>query len=222
MEDLLGGALGPIGWTVHFLDAPVDVVEERLLQLRHGFGDVLEVVRGVPAPDALAGLPPFEAPWSREVVLARGAWTVYLNNGLLGGDSTALGPALGRSLGVRCVVARHTPWWGPGHRSTQVEVHGPAGEPPLMLERTLSATATDGRWGWHASGEPFAFEDTGSYAARRVADRLDRPLLLRYLRHLGIPVDDGPDTGPATVVQQRTASHRRAVPLEEARSWISG
>ncbi|GAB3406404.1 hypothetical protein [Flindersiella endophytica] len=48
---------------------------------------------------------------------------------------------------------------------------GPSGEPPLMYIRSISATATDGRWQWDASGEVLDFEAVGRYQARRISDR---------------------------------------------------
>ena len=53
-----------------------------------------------------------------------------------------------------------------------------------MYIRSLSATATDGRWEWYASGTPFEFEAPERYTRRRKRDRFDRELLLDYLEHL--------------------------------------
>ncbi len=86
-----------------------------------------------------------------------------------------------------------------------------------MYERTLSAVATDGRWEWHAGGSPFEFEHQERYAARRIRDRFDRPLLLTYLAALGIPVDDDDAFGPGVIVQQVVRWPRRTMTLEEER-----
>jgi hypothetical protein len=80
----------------------------------------------------LDDLPPFEAPWTRELVLPCAKWTAYLNNGINGGDPTAIGPAVANLLGVRCVVAQHAPRYGLGHEGTQLWVSGPHGDAPLM------------------------------------------------------------------------------------------
>ncbi|CAL8980005.1 hypothetical protein CELL_03385 [Cellulomonas sp. T2.31MG-18] len=148
-------------------------------------------------------------------------WSAYMNNGLNGGDPTAAGAALARDLGVRCVVAECTPRYGPGHQATQLWVQGPAGEPPLMYERTLAAHATDGRWTWHESGRPFQFEETNRYTVRRIRDRLDRPLLLRYLTALDIPAGDDSSYGPGVIVQQVVAWPRREQTLYEARRSLT-
>jgi hypothetical protein len=120
-------------------------------------------------------------------------------------------------LDVRCVVAVNAPRYGPGHEATQLEVIGPAGEPPLMYERMLSAAATDGRWEWHESGAPFPFEDTARYAARRIRDRFDRRVLIAYLAALGIDVDNDDEYGDGVILRQQVPWERRTVSLVDAR-----
>lgn len=213
---LFGGDASPLGWVVQYLDAPQETVLGALGAIPDLRVDMTPVMGSLRT--ALHALLPFESPWTRELVLPCGGWTAYLNNGLNGGDSSARGLAVGRDLGVRTVVAEHTLRYGPGHQATQLWVHGPDGAPPLMVRRTLSATATDGRWHWEASGEPFAFEDTSRYTARRVRDRFDRGLLIRYLGHLGIPADDANAYGEAMLVQWAVTWQRRTVTLDQARS----
>jgi len=218
MTQLLGGAASPIGWSVQYLQTPARTLVEALVTWRCELGQDVEVRPARAYPDVLHDLLPFEAPWTRELVMPCGdGWAAYLNNFVNGGDPTAAGPAMGRRLRVRCVMAEHAPLDGPGHQSTQLWVEGPDGEPPLMSERTLSATATDGRWEWHVSGRPFGFEDVTRYSARRIRDRFDRPLLLHYLRALGIPADDDAAYGPGVVLQQHVDWPRRTETLEEAR-----
>jgi hypothetical protein len=219
VERLLGGSSSPIGWSVQFLDAPLDAVVAAALEVRRGSS--VRTQAGLGYPTSLAALLPFEAPWTRELLHPCGGWTAYLNNGVNGGDSSAIGPALARAMNVRCVVADHAPRYGPGHQGTQLEVFGPEGTPPLMYERVLSATATDGRWEWHDDGEPLPFEDTGRYTARRVRDRFDRALLVQYLLALGIRVDDDDVYGPGTLLQQVVDWPRRTVSLTEARADLA-
>jgi hypothetical protein len=210
---LLGGAAHPLGLSVQFLEAPDDEV---VAAFPGPLADVTSTRTGATFPDALQALLPFQAPWTRVLTASVGGWTALANNGLDGGDGTAPGPAIMKRLGVRCVVATHVPPYGPGHAQTQLEVLGPGGEEPLMYLRSLSATATDGRWEWHESGAPFAFEEPDRYAARRIRDRLDRPLLLAYLTALGIPVEDRAP-GEATLHQVRATWQTREVTLDEAR-----
>lgn len=216
---LLGGLAGPFGWCVQYLAAPPEAVIAELRDVPSV--DVVRTPAGA-LTTALDALLPFESPWTRELVLPCGDWTAYLNNGLHGGDPTAHGIAVGRRLGVRCVVAQHAPRYGPGHQATQLWVSGPDGVPPLMDVRTISASATDGRWQWHTFGDPFPFEDVRRYRARRVRDRFDRPALLRLLHHLGIPADDDSAYGEAVLLQTVASWPRRSVTLEEALRELVG
>lgn len=178
----------------------------------------------MPAPtdqrlvDALSVLLPFESPWWRLLLAPCGEWTAIVNNAPNGGDSTPPGPALSRHLNATCVIASNVPRYGPGHEQTQLEVLRPRGEPPLMSVRTLSATATDGRWEWFESGQPFAFEQHQRYTARRKRDRLDRQLLLNYLSALGVPAADDDAYGDALLLQETATYERRRITLEEARA----
>lgn len=90
-------------------------------------------------------------------------------------------------------------------------------EPPLTYLRSLSASATDGRWEWHEHGAPLLFEEAERYAQRRKRDRFDRPMLLRYLSGLGISIEDD-DYGMATLHQRQVAWRSREVTLDEARA----
>jgi hypothetical protein len=158
MTGLLGGAFSPIGWSVHYLEAPSEAVLADTVSLRAAR---IEVRVAEPYPSVLERLAPFQAPWTRELVLPCGPWTAYLNNGIDGGDPTAVGQAVARRLGVRHVMAEHTLRYGPGHQATQLWISGLEGKPPLMVEREISASATDGRWEWNTSGTPLPFEDIG-------------------------------------------------------------
>jgi hypothetical protein len=79
---LLGGTESPIGWSVHFLQAPPGSVIDSLRRI--DADHPLEIGRPEPYPAVLQRLPPFEAPWTRELVVPCGAWTAYLNNGVDG------------------------------------------------------------------------------------------------------------------------------------------
>lgn len=212
MTALLGGTANPLGSVAQFIRAPASTVAEVLVP-RFDASPTNAGLLG-----ALNLLLPFESPWSRVLLAPCGDWTALVNNGLYGGDSTAPGPAIGRVLNVGCVVASAVPRYGPGHEQTQLEVFGPEGEPPLMNIRSLSATATDGRWQWFESGRPFEFEDSERYAARRKRDRFDRELLLDYLEHLDIPARHDAAYGPAILLQERAKYDRRSMTAEEARA----
>lgn len=183
----LGGALRPIGCGLSFLDASRSEV---LAAVLHVHGARAEVSEPAPLPTCARVLDPMEAPWTRELLIECDGWTAYLNNGMSGGDLSAIAPAIARQRGWRCVGAQHMPSHGPGHAATQLWLQGPNGVPPLDHIRTLAAHAEDGRWSWHESGEVQPFEVTDRYQARRKRDRLDRALLVEYLSSLEIKVDE--------------------------------
>ncbi|MHA3703368.1 hypothetical protein ACXR2U_14415 [Jatrophihabitans sp. YIM 134969] len=213
MTVLFGGEACPLGASVQFVEAPEDDV---VALLPAGDRGLTSTPTGVGFAPALPALTPFQAPWTRMLTASAGRWTAVANNFLHGGDGTAPGPGLARQLGVRCVVATHLPPYGPGHAQTQLEISGPGGPPPLLGIRSLSATATDGRWQWFGSGDPLPFERTDTYARRRIRERFDRDLLLEYLAALGVPVEDTA-FGDATLHQQLVSWPTRAVTLDEAR-----
>lgn len=183
---LLGGSWRPLGCAVSFIDSPWEVVLAAVKDLR---GSAIRVSTPAGILACLSAFDPMQAPWTKEAIIDCGDWTAYINNGISGGDLTAIAPALSSKHGWRCIGAEHMPKFGPGHAATQLWIQGPDGSPPLFVGRTISAYAQDGRWSWHESGEPRTFEDLDRYKARRVRDRLDRALLVRYLESLGISVD---------------------------------
>ena len=223
MSALLGGTASPIGWSVQYVDAPFDEVVPALVAWRRGLEQQLEVSDPGPYPSCLQALMPFQAPWTRELLLPCGTWTAYLNNMIGGGDLSAAGGAVAKNLGVRWVGARHTPQRGPGHQSTQLRVRG--GAPSSSPERSVAVFEQDGRWGWETFGDPLPFEDLSRYQARRKRDRFDRDLLLVYLRALGIPAAEDDAYGPGTLVQQRAGWHDerppRIVTLAQARGDLA-
>ena len=198
---LLGGRLAPVGCTAAFIDRTADEVRTEIESLRGR--TQLQVTGPIDFEEALVRLDPMEAPWTSEVVADCGGWTCYANNGLNGGDPTAIAPAVALRMSATCITAVHMPPYGPGHASTQLWLQGPGGEPPLMYIRTLAAHCEDGRWSWHESGEIQPFEEPHRYTARLKRTRLDRPLLIEYLSALTIDVDNDSFFGPAWLMHQK-------------------
>lgn len=135
---------------------------------------------------AVASLSPERHPWAAEGLLRceGDEWTAYLNEGA---DPWPAVSYVARCLSADGVVAVNSS--RPPHASTQFQLMGPTGKPPLLFVRTLAAHCEDGRWSWHEDGQQQAFEVPDRYSARRIRDRLDRPLLVQYLSALGIDID---------------------------------
>lgn len=77
---------------MQYLQAPTGLVLAAAHSMRSD--TTLRVAPARAYPDVLEDLLPFEAPWTRELVLPFGDWTAYLNNFVNGGDPTAIGPAM--------------------------------------------------------------------------------------------------------------------------------
>lgn len=133
---------------------------------------------------------------------------MQLSNSLLGGDPTAPGPAICKALDCRVVIAGHSPRHGPGHQGTALWVLGPDGESPSKYVRTVQVDCADGRWSWHESGTPFAFEKTDRYSARLKRERFDRQLLLEYLATFEIWPDDLAAFGAARLISGEPSTGR--------------
>lgn len=214
---ILGGPLSPVGWHVGFVEAPLEITVDRLLLWRRDLGSDLDVSDVPRWPDCLSMLDPLESPWTTELLVAHGGWTTYLNNGINGGDPWPATSYVAELLDVRWVVASYQPWTVEGHATTQLQLGGSGGEPPLRLVRTIAAHAEDGRWSWHSTGSPLSFEHTDAYGARRVRDRFSRALLVEYLAALGIVVDEPYRFGTGVRVRQRVSWSRRRQSIAQVR-----
>jgi hypothetical protein len=126
------------------------------------------------------------------------SWTAYFSNGWRGTDAFAPISYLARQVGcrgLRVVAVPDTMEAAPGGRRSRygaliLELYGPSGN-PLNYVRTISLVNDDG-WSFDQSGEPFAFEETGRYAARKARDRFTFAMLQNYLAHLGLdPFQEG-------------------------------
>jgi hypothetical protein len=207
---VLGGPT-PLGWSVGFLETATSAVRDHLLTGRREIGVPLDVVDDLPAwPVCLAALLPLASPWTTELVVPHGDWTMYVNNQVGGGDPGPATTWIANHLGARWVVATHHPLSPSGNASTALWLGGPGGEPPLGEVRTVAAVAEDGRWSWHASGPVQPYERADAYASASVPDRLTREMLVEYLEALGIAVDDAGRYGAASVIRQLHDPPRRA------------
>lgn len=142
-----------------------------------------------PLGDVLSRLEPLTYPPRKDLFLATSfGWTVYLQNSPRGSDPFLPMSKLSRALGVTALRACVTP---PNavYQGVILEVYDTpqAGGDANGYRRSIAAANDGGRWVFHQSGTPFAFEDTAPYAARRKRDRFTPDMLFRYLEHLGIP-----------------------------------
>jgi hypothetical protein len=221
MAIIFGGDCWPIGWRVGFLERP--------------YHDVIDAMRGwdtverwaaeeLPSSDLearLLRLAPLQTPPKRQLVVPAGErWTAHLMNSLLGGDSVSWVGYLSGVLECQGVIASHIPIGQYPFPSTQFELLGPDGPPPLRYVRTISAGIYDsGRWSFMVSGDPQPFEEPDSYLQRRKRDRFTRLMLIRYLAALGIEADDPGIYGQSGMLFESLSDYTpRTMTLAEARA----
>jgi hypothetical protein len=214
-----GGPLSPLGWHLGFIEAPFEAVLDWSAGWKASDGQRLSVERKTePIGKLLARLDPLQTPPKRDLVLATSSgWTAHTSNSHLGGDSVSWVGVAVRHFGVRGVLAAHIPKGQYPYPATQFELLAPTGEPPLMYVRSVSAVNDGGRWAWHLHGTKQAFEETKAYEATRVADRFDRPMLIRYLAALGIEPDRPGYFGEGAVIETMANWRSRTTPVGEER-----
>jgi hypothetical protein len=173
--------------------------------IAHGFGAEWTAH---PAPVAsldavVALLTPGTPLVTRDVCVPVGRWTAALNNAPFGTDVGVLPSYAARELGCRALraVTIDDPAVYPARI---LEVYGPAGAPPLAMERSIVAANDGGRWVVATTGRAYPFEDQAAYAARAKKRRFTTEMVSAYLRALGVPIDTSPDWACAWMVA-RTA-----------------
>jgi hypothetical protein len=169
--------------------------------------------------DQLLRLAPLQMPAGRELLVeTSGPWTMQADNSRGGGDSVSWVGYLSEVLNCRGVIASHVPASQYPYPSTQFELLGPTGEPPLRYVRTVTAGIYDeGRWTFETRGEVQPFEDLAAYGASRIRDRFDRNLLMRYLEALGIHADDPAFFRRGVLIEDLAGYKRWTMDLEQVR-----
>ena len=196
---LLGDKLAPITSEIGFLELPSTQAVasygawQQRIQEPLGRSLTATPVSGT-LEETLGALLPLVSilPTRAIFVPTASSWMAYFSNGWRGTDAFPPMSYLARKVGcrgLRVVAVPDTMDAAPGSRRSRygaliLEVYGPRGD-PLNYLRTVSLVNDDG-WSFDQSGEPFAFEDTGRYAARKIRDRFTFAMLESYLAHLGL------------------------------------
>ena len=133
---------------------------------------------------------------TRYLLVRNGRWTVLLNNAPIGTDLGCLSWQATRDLACRSVRAGTYP-------ATILEVYDPgAAHDPLFCRRAIRFANDGGKWVFLEHGERFAFEDHAAYRRRSIRARFTPEALDRYLRALGVPADQEPQTALAILVEK--------------------
>ena len=223
--EIQGGAFGAghpaIGWRVGFLRAPFDrVLRVTLEWWRSLLPGVDETDLAVPFPDALLSLAPIQTPWTREVIgrTSSDEWTAHFTNNHLGGDSASWCGHLSGVVGCDAVDASHIPVGQYPFPATSFTKTTPHASPALRQHRHVRAGKYDsGRWEFFETGEPLPFEERERYGAKRIRDRFDQEMLLRYHGALRIHADDPAFWVGGSLLQHRVTFKPRTSTLDEVR-----
>jgi hypothetical protein len=140
-----------------------------------------------------------QAPLSRYLLVRNGRWTVLLNNGPIGTDLGVLPWYATRDLACRSVRATAS---AGKHPATILEVYDPGAHDPFFCQRAITVADDGGKWVFLEHGERFTFEDQAAYRRRSIRNRFTPEMLDRYLRALGVPADQEPQTALAILVER--------------------
>jgi hypothetical protein len=176
-----------------------------------------------PLDDCFSRLEPLQPAATREMFFSTNfGWTAFFSNGARASDAFLPMLQLSKALGVTALRVCVTPTKAL-YQGVILEVYDTphAGGTADGYRRSIAAVNDGGRWVFDQSGEPFPFEDTAQYGARRKRDRFTSDMLLSYLERFGIPrlSDEAlqPDgTCRGFLLGRPTHEHLRKYSLEEA------
>lgn len=116
-------------------------------------------------------------------------WTAYFDNGWRGADPASVTSYLAEEigcLGIRAAWEPHTLKGDHGQFGAAVFEVYDRPNPILNVRRSVALIHDGYKWDFETSGEPFPFEQTERYKARRKTDRFTPEMLDTYLKELGI------------------------------------
>jgi hypothetical protein len=220
----------PVTHDFGLIHASVDIVSARYLAWHLELGRRLEARSGSDFAASLGFLPPLSAEKRRCIfVSTRSGWTAFFQSGIQGSDPFPVMNHLTKLLDVDSMRICTTP---PAavHPACIWEVYAPesrGGVPPLLYRRAVSVASEDGRWSFHASGQPFPFEELAAYSVRRKRDRFTPSMLRQYLAHFDLfPFEDDffspPGSPPSALIEcaNRWDTPPADFTLEEVRAGL--
>ncbi|MEP7764389.1 hypothetical protein [Sanguibacter sp. 25GB23B1] len=148
-------------------------------------------------------------PVTRRACIKVGAWSLILTDGPRGTDVGGLPIHVPEVFSRRAIRAVCVDDDGPGYPARILVVHGPDGETPLNVERSIAAAHDGGRWVFETSGTPYDFEDLTAYRHRLKKRRFTSEMLYDYLRRLSVPVDTEPDWSSTILLELTLLSPER-------------
>ena len=181
----------PVTYDFGLIKAPVETVLDTRLKgyLDHGIDDCTLEHLSQPLTPCFRKLEPLSFQHTKEMYLETGfGWTAFFQNGTRGSDPGLPMLQLSKELDVCamriCVSPPKATYpaviWAVYDTATN-------GANKYGYRRSIAAANDGGRWVFESRGEPFPFEESERYSARRKRDRFPSELLWQYLQELGIP-----------------------------------
>lgn len=165
--------------SIGFIEAPYDTALEELNIWMLNLGKKFSTIDTDTATEnTFYQLLPITDPWNKELLVSlNNGWTMYINNG----NDPFPFSYIARKLNCRYIIAVSSPMNELRDASTQFQLFGPNGEPPLYYIRTIAAHCEDGKWRWYADGSVQNYEKVDSYKNNSIQNRFDNEVLLHYL-----------------------------------------
>jgi hypothetical protein len=234
MRTLLDEEYAPCTSAIGFLHAGLDVCRTAMTAWRGSLhGDRLVTARTVSLgfPTCLAALEPLTGgARPRELfVETSGEWTAYFDCSIRGPDAVSAVGHLSQAIGCDGLAVRAVPHMPAPDRSNgrfgavQFEMFAPYKTEFLNYLRTVSVTHDGRRWRFDAWGDEQPFEESATYAARRVRDRFTSEMLERYCEAVGVSVFEPESYGPDAVVvetQVTLPQNGLVMSLRQAQAWL--
>lgn len=234
MLTLLSERFAPITSSIGFLRLGLDEAVDALAGWRRsvvpGKVSAEEIEAGF--PDCLCSLEPLTGgARPRELLVeASDGWTAYFDCLLQGTDAVSTIGYLAWTTGCQGVaidVVPHTTGEAgvrPGrYGAVQFEMFGPLQTEFLNHVRTVSAAHDGSRWVFDATGTEQWFEETEAYRARRVRDRFNSEMLVRYCKALDLDVFIPAAYGPRAVLVRsnvKVPPDGMVLSLTEVQRWL--
>jgi len=125
-----------------------------------------------------------------------------MSNGPQGTDVGLLPSHAARELKCRAIRAVRVDDREAEYPARILEIYGPQGELPLLLERSIAAANDGGHWVFETSGRVLPFEDEAAYRRRRISSRFTGEMLHDYLAALSVPVGSEPNWCTAVSIER--------------------
>jgi hypothetical protein len=210
VKTLLNNRFAPITFEFGFIEAPVAVVADFIVQWTEGLSrPVVARQLSCALPDALQQIEPLTMPPTRQLLAeTRSPWTAYFDNSVIGTDA---GPVVTyvssqlkcRGLRLLCspnTMTKHTERGHGNYGALSFELISPESQESLSYERVVYLMNDGGRWEFRAQGTVQSFEQTERYDAKKLVDRFTSEMLADYCRAIGIHLFDESFYGPECFV----------------------